>query len=98
MVGDIMHVETGEILPIDGIFIQGTSLLIDESSITGETDLVEKIPALKIENQEKNGNPFLISGTRVMDGIGTILVCAVGVNSVEGKIKLMYFSNKKIII
>ncbi|KAG2184768.1 hypothetical protein INT43_000681 [Umbelopsis isabellina] len=41
-VGDVLHVEPGEIIPADGIFIEGHNLKCDESTATGETDAVKK--------------------------------------------------------
>jgi Ca2+-transporting ATPase len=36
MVGDVCEIETGEIISVDGILIEGHNLSCDESSITGE--------------------------------------------------------------
>ncbi|CAO3686790.1 unnamed protein product [Umbelopsis ramanniana] len=41
-VGDVLHLEPGEIIPADGIFIEGHNLKCDESTATGETDAVKK--------------------------------------------------------
>lgn len=41
-VGDVLHVEPGEIIPADGVFIEGHNLKCDESTATGETDAVKK--------------------------------------------------------
>lgn len=35
MVGDLVEVETGEILSVDGIIVRGTEVMSDESAITG---------------------------------------------------------------
>ena len=35
LVGDVVELETGEILSVDGILIKGHDVAIDESSITG---------------------------------------------------------------
>lgn len=48
-----MFVCLGDLLPADGVLIQGNDLKIDESSLTGESDHVKK-------NQEKD--PMLLSG------------------------------------
>ncbi|KAG7215440.1 hypothetical protein INR49_022510 [Caranx melampygus] len=42
VVGDILQVKYGDLLPADGILIQSNDLKIDESSLTGESDLVKK--------------------------------------------------------
>lgn len=35
MVGDLVEIETGEILSVDGILVQGNNINADESSMTG---------------------------------------------------------------
>ncbi|XP_041080654.1 plasma membrane calcium-transporting ATPase 2 isoform X6 [Polyodon spathula] len=73
--GDIAQVKYGDLLPADGILIQGNDLKIDESSLTGESDHVSKAP---------DKDPMLLSGTHVMEGSGRMVVTAVGVNSQTG--------------
>ncbi|KAJ0392063.1 hypothetical protein P43SY_005455 [Pythium insidiosum] len=77
LVGDIVRVDLGDIIPADGIVFDEKELKLDESAMTGETDLLTK-------NAE---NPFLLSGTKVMEGLGKMLVVAVGENSQAGIIK-----------
>ncbi|XP_060233939.1 plasma membrane calcium-transporting ATPase 1 isoform X5 [Meriones unguiculatus] len=74
-VGDIAQVKYGDLLPADGILIQGNDLKIDESSLTGESDHVKK---------SLDKDPLLLSGTHVMEGSGRMVVTAVGVNSQTG--------------
>lgn len=46
LVGDIICVQTGEIFPIDGILITcNDQFTVDESAVTGESDLIKKISA-----------------------------------------------------
>ncbi|XP_071059439.1 plasma membrane calcium-transporting ATPase 1-like [Pseudochaenichthys georgianus] len=75
VVGDIAQVKYGDLLPTDGILIQGNDLKIDESSLTGESDHVKK---------SVDKDPMLLSGTHVMEGSGKMLVTAVGENSQTG--------------
>nr|XP_019566991.1 PREDICTED: plasma membrane calcium-transporting ATPase 4 isoform X2 [Rhinolophus sinicus] len=75
VVGDIAQIKYGDLLPADGILIQGNDLKIDESSLTGESDHVKK----SVER-----DPMLLSGTHVMEGSGRMVVTAVGVNSQTG--------------
>ncbi|KAL4828464.1 hypothetical protein H8958_012829 [Nasalis larvatus] len=75
VVGDIAQVKYGDLLPADGILIQGNDLKIDESSLTGESDHVKK---------SLDKDPMLLSGTHVMEGSGRMVVTAVGVNSQTG--------------
>ncbi|XP_040178819.1 plasma membrane calcium-transporting ATPase 3 isoform X5 [Rana temporaria] len=75
VVGDIAQIKYGDLLPADGVLIQGNDLKIDESSLTGESDHVRK-------SVEKD--PMLLSGTHVMEGSGRMAVTAVGINSQTG--------------
>ncbi|XP_036389489.1 plasma membrane calcium-transporting ATPase 2-like isoform X4 [Megalops cyprinoides] len=75
LVGDIAQVKYGDLLPADGVLIQGNDLKIDESSLTGESDHVRKAV---------DRDPMLLSGTHVMEGSGRMVVTAVGVNSQTG--------------
>ncbi|KAM3840495.1 plasma membrane calcium-transporting ATPase 4 isoform 2-T2 [Vipera latastei] len=75
VVGDIAQIKYGDLLPADGILIQGNDLKIDESSLTGESDQVKK---------SLDKDPMLLSGTHVMEGSGRMLVAAVGINSQTG--------------
>ncbi|XP_048665681.1 plasma membrane calcium-transporting ATPase 4 isoform X2 [Marmota marmota marmota] len=75
VVGDIAQIKYGDLLPADGILIQGNDLKIDESSLTGESDHVRK-------SLEKD--PMLLAGTHVMEGSGRMVVTAVGINSQTG--------------
>ncbi len=92
--GDILLVEPGDILPVDGIFITGHGVKCDESSATGESDIMKKTPADEVFHAMDSGenlkkmDPFLISGGKVTEGYGRMLITAVGVNSSMGKTML----------
>ncbi|XP_010885623.1 plasma membrane calcium-transporting ATPase 1a isoform X2 [Esox lucius] len=75
VVGDVAQIKYGDLLPTDGVLIQGNDLKIDESSLTGESDHVKKT---------LDRDPMLLSGTHVMEGSGKMLVTAVGENSQTG--------------
>ncbi|PYI19327.1 P-type calcium ATPase [Aspergillus japonicus CBS 114.51] len=91
LVGDVMHLEPGDMIPVDGIFIEGHNVKCDESSATGESDVLRKMSADDVyraieqhDNVSKH-DPFIVSGAKVSEGVGTFLVTAVGVNSTYGK-------------
>lgn len=55
---------------------------MDESQITGESDLMKKSP---LSPDYKNSlSPFIVSGSKVMDGEGYMLVCTVGTSTQIG--------------
>ncbi|XP_013870767.1 plasma membrane calcium-transporting ATPase 1 isoform X2 [Austrofundulus limnaeus] len=85
VVGDIAQIKYGDLLPADGILIQGNDLKLDESTLTGETDQVRK-------SLEKD--PMLLSGTHVMEGSGRMVVSAVGLNSQTGIILTLMGSSE----
>uniref|UniRef100_A0A8R1Y065 Calcium-transporting ATPase n=1 Tax=Onchocerca volvulus TaxID=6282 RepID=A0A8R1Y065_ONCVO len=75
VVGDIARVKYGDLLPADGLLIQSNDLKVDESSLTGESDLIKK---------SADGDPVLLSGTHAMEGSGKMVITAVGMNSQTG--------------
>lgn len=76
-VGDVLIFEPGEVVPADGLLVDGHKVTIDESEMTGESDAVKK---------DTERNLFMLAGTRVIDGTGKMLVLATGVNSTQGKL------------
>jgi len=76
VVGDVVFLNIGDQVPADGLFLDGHSLQIDESSMTGESDHVE------VDSTE---NPFLFSGSKVSDGYARMLVTSVGMNTAWGE-------------
>ena len=92
MVGDVLHLESGDAIPADGVFINGYGLKCDESSATGESDAMRKTPGMEVSTRIADGtatsklDPFIISGSNVLEGVGNYLVTSVGVNSSHGKI------------
>jgi len=94
MVGDILHLESGDSLPADGILVSGHGIKCDESSATGESDAMRKTAGQDVWTHMEDGtatsklDPFIISGSKVLEGVGTYLVTSVGVNSSFGKIMM----------
>lgn len=78
VVGDVVELEIGAIVPADAYFLTGTDLALDESALTGEPHLMNK-------SVEK---PWLLSGTQVKNGQGQVVIVAVGPLSVSGSITM----------
>ncbi|KAK6911124.1 hypothetical protein RJ641_023217 [Dillenia turbinata] len=74
VVGDVVPLKIGDQVPADGILISGHSLALDESSMTGESKIVHK----------NHKEPFFMSGCKVADGLGTMVVTGVGINTEWG--------------
>ncbi|KAM7275482.1 hypothetical protein ACFE04_017348 [Oxalis oulophora] len=77
VVGDIVNLSIGDQIPADGIFISGYSLQVDESSLTGDSE------PFYMDNKRQ---PFLLAGTKVLDGSGNMLVTTVGMRTEWGKL------------
>eukprot|EP01012_Entosiphon_sulcatum_P003817 TRINITY_DN11364_c0_g1_i1.p1 TRINITY_DN11364_c0_g1~~TRINITY_DN11364_c0_g1_i1.p1 ORF type:complete len:1144 (+),score=160.44 TRINITY_DN11364_c0_g1_i1:59-3490(+) len=78
VVGDLLCIESGQQIAADSLVTQSQLLRTDESSATGESDLIKKGPA----------DPFLLSGTLVAEGDGKAMVVCVGVNSFAGRLAM----------
>lgn len=78
LVGDICLLSIGNLVPADGVVLQANDLKIDESNITGESELVDKTL----------NDVTLFSGTKVMTGSGRMLITAVGQHTQSGIIML----------
>ena len=102
LVGDIINVNYGEILPADVILIDGNNIKTDEAALTGESNEMKKNSyeecQQKIEEEIKNGmdikkitlpSPVLLSGTKIESGNGHGIVVAVGKNSQKGQLQNM---------
>ena len=105
VVGDVMLLEPGDIIPCDGIFLSGHNVRCDESSATGESGSIKKVSyeeciALR-DNRPTELDPggpsgdgellghadcFIVSGSKVLEGVGSYVVVAVGTMSFNGRI------------
>lgn len=80
VVGDVVLISTGDSFAADGLVLEASSLQVDESAMTGESETVYKSP---------EDAPFLLANTKVMAGTGRMLVIAVGSQSQWGRLKAM---------
>ena len=92
LVGDLIKINYGDILPADMMLVEGNGLKIDESSLTGESNAVTKKPYEKCKEEYDNGSSkpssnILLSGTNVIEGVGSAIIIAVGANSQKGIIR-----------
>jgi Ca2+-transporting ATPase len=115
VVGDVVLIEPGDVIPCDGVFLSGHNVLCDESCATGESDAIKKLSyweciALRAKrlmdldaaSSGDGENPsglgllghadcFIISGTKVLEGIGSYVVTSVGTKSFNGRITMGSF-------
>ena len=86
--GDIVFLEAGDLVVADGRVIENFSLKVNESSLTGESEGVEKteevIPGEKVAlGDQKN---MVFSGSLVTYGRATVVVTDTGMHTEIGKI------------
>ena len=86
-VGDIVQIEAGDMISGDGRIIECSALKINESTLTGEVESVDKtnhkLYQKAIINDQKN---MVFSGTLVTHGTGQYVVTQIGMNTEMGKI------------
>ena len=79
VVGDLVSLTVGDIIPCDGHFVEGADMEVDESSLTGEPVAIKK---------DSDKVPWMIGGTKVVKGNCTFVVMAVGPYTTVGRINL----------
>ena len=93
LVGDLINIMVGDIMPSDIILIEGNGIKMDESSLTGESDSLRKESYVKCvlmkdeNNSSKVPSPLMLSGTHCVEGTGSGIVLAVGDHSQKGIIR-----------
>ena len=89
VVGDILLLSAGEMIPADGVLLSG-SLQVDQSPMTGESREVEKRPLSPRESPPDDPAPSdprsLLRGCLILGGGGEMLVTRVGDATFLGRI------------
>ncbi|MGL4947990.1 MAG: cation-translocating P-type ATPase [Mycoplasma sp.] len=88
VVGDLIIIEAGDIVPADARLISANNLRVNESSLTGESVPIFKVVDVINENEIPLGDRLnmVFSGCLVTSGRAMALVTSVGVGSEIGKI------------
>lgn len=95
VVGDIVMIYTGDEIPADGTLLESTMLLVDESTLTGESVTEKSVDDQNAANASKthsgqNESTYPVNqvfrGTKVMDGHGVFRVDRVGDATENGKV------------
>lgn len=86
--GDIVLLEAGSIVPADSRLIESANLRVQEASLTGESQPVDKVPqALRDANAPLGDrHNMLFLGTSVTYGRGTAVVVETGMRTQLGRI------------
>ena len=86
VVGDIVLLETGEEIPADIQLLDASSLLVDESSLTGEPVCRKSVNKADLDKEATFPTDYVMRGTKVMEGHGIGRVFAVGDKTENGKV------------
>jgi Ca2+-transporting ATPase len=90
VVGDVITVEQGDIVPADCILIEEMNIVVDESKYGKPRNVAKEPSALhqgedvdpnNPDNHRENPDICLLTGTMIMSGGGKAVVCAVGENT-----------------
>ena len=89
--GDIIILEAGNNVPADCRIIESNNLKIEESSLTGETEPIEKSDEVMLKNDTSIGDivNMAFMATTVVHGHGKAIVTETGMNTRVGKIANM---------
>lgn len=97
VVGDIVILEAGDVVPADLLLLESASLKCEEASLTGESLPVEKTAGLVLPDKTNLGDRknMCFSSTTVVYGRGVGVVVATGHDAEMGKIASMLSQEKK---
>ncbi|MEQ4206532.1 cation-transporting P-type ATPase [Actinopolymorpha sp. B9G3] len=85
VVGDIVLLQAGDAVPADCRIVESSALETDESSLTGESQLVAKSPAPCMAGHMADRTCMLYAGTVVAAGQAAAVVVATGPATEAGK-------------
>lgn len=98
--GDIVELNTGDVITADGRLIDTSSLQVEEAALTGESEPVLKNHlAVITEDSVPMGDRIntVYSGCLVTGGRGTVLVTGTGMHTEMGKIANMLNTTEKLL-
>jgi magnesium-transporting ATPase (P-type) len=88
--GDLLHLRSGDKVPADMRLVTARELRIDEASLTGESEAVEKgVEPVEPEASLGDRSSMAYSGTLVVSGQGVGVVTATGEHTELGRINQM---------
>ena len=99
LVGDLILINYGEIIPVDILLTEGNHIKMDEYALTGETFPAKKEIFTKCKEIKDNGginvpSPLILSGTKCIQGNGKGIVLCVGVHSQKYLIRTIIDTNE----
>lgn len=91
--GDIIAFEAGDRISADANIIRSSSLMVNESSLTGESMPVSKT-AVPSGTKKQDEQSMVFAGTLVTRGSAVCRVSAIGINTEIGKVSSMLMETK----
>jgi P-type Ca2+ transporter type 2C len=86
-VGDVIILETGDEIPVDGRLLLANGLMVDQSLLTGESEPSAKKPTHDLDETDGPDKlPCVYRGTQVIDGLGQMMATHVGDDTMLGQI------------
>ncbi|MDR0510461.1 MAG: calcium-translocating P-type ATPase, PMCA-type [Rikenellaceae bacterium] len=86
VVGDVVMIENGDEVPADGELLEALSLLINESTLTGEPAVTKTTDPEQFKQDTTYPSNVVLRSTTVVEGSATMRVTAVGDNTEYGKV------------
>lgn len=94
--GDIVYLKYGDIVPADMLIIESQNLEVDESMLTGESNIILKKEELITSDKElSERRNVLFRGTKIISGKAKGIVYATGIDTEIGKINSLMQKIKK---
>lgn len=86
VVGDIIHLSAGDMIPADARIIEAKDLFISQSALTGESDPIEKVPSVQDEGGQSMTDYKNIAymGSNVVSGSAAAVIISVGDHTLFG--------------
>lgn len=85
VVGDVIILDTGDEVPADATLLEATQLTVDESSLTGEPLCHKSADPADADPEATYASNRILRGTKIMEGLCTARVTAVGDASENGR-------------
>lgn len=85
VVGDIVHLSAGDMLPADVRILDAKDLFVSQASLTGESEPIEKIPMVnEIRDAITDYTNIAFMGSNVISGSASAVVVTVGDHTLFG--------------
>ncbi|MGI5959133.1 MAG: magnesium-translocating P-type ATPase [Massiliimalia sp.] len=88
VVGDIVHLSAGDMIPADVRILEAKDLFVSQASLTGESEPVEKTPSVCMQSTQKESvtdyTNIAFMGSNVISGSASAVVVCVGDHTLFG--------------